>query len=122
MNTLVFQPGMTWRKLAYALSSTSLAYRQILDENPIWNVMESPPPGVVLRVPSLSDNSGGASQQPSVYSQPSGQASPNYYPFTSEDEYFISLFKYSSSALRRVERINGPTNDSTSAFTGRQDS
>ena len=120
MNTFVFQPGMTWRKLGFALYSDSLAYREVLNQNPAWDVTQLPAPGTVLRKSSSSVSGAGASQQPSVFSQALGQASLSYFPFTSQKEYYASLFKYSSLCLKEVDRNNGWANDSYSLVTGIQ--
>ena len=118
MNTFVFQPGMTWRKLGFALYSDSLAYRRVLEENPAYGVTRNPAPGTVLRKSSPTVPVAGASQQPSIYSQPSGQATPSYFPFDSQNEYYSSLFRYSSLSLREVDRNNGWTNDSYPVVSG----
>jgi len=114
MNTLVFQPGMTWRKLGYGLYSDSMAYREVLDQNPKWSVTELPPVGTVLSsqtTPSLS----GISQQSSVFGRPTGLSSLEYYPFESEGSYYSALSRYSRNSLAEVERLNGWTMDSSAA-------
>ena len=120
MNTFVFQPGMTWRKLGFALHSNSLEYRKVLENNPIWDISKLPPPGTVLRGSLNGSPSAGASQQPSVYTQSGLDPSLDYFPFESQTEYYGSLVRYSPSSLRKVERINGLTSDSFSALTGIQ--
>lgn len=111
MNTFVFQPGMTWRKLGFAFYSDSLSYRRVLDQNPAWNVMELPPPGTVLRGSMSSSSFGGASQQPSVFSQGTGANSLNFFPFNNSLDYYTALSRYSPSSLKSVERVNGYTSD-----------
>jgi hypothetical protein len=111
---------MTWRKLGFAIYSDSLAYREVLNQNPAWDVTELPAPGTVLRKSPSSASGAGASQQPSIFSQVAGQASLSYYPFTSQNEYYASLFKYTSLSLKEVDRNNGWTSDSYPVVTGIQ--
>lgn len=120
MNTFVFQPGMTWRKLGFALHSNSLEYRKVLENNPIWDISKLPPPGTVLRGSLNGSPSAGASQQPSVYTQLGSDSFLEFFPFDSQIEYYAALVRYSPSSLRKVERINGLTSDSSPALTGRQ--
>lgn len=118
MNTFVFQPGMTWRKLGFAMYSDSLAYREVLDNNPAWDVTQVPSPGTVLYGSTSQSSAGGASQQPSVFSQPEGQASIDYYPYSSQNAYYTALCRYTPPVLKKVERLNGWTSDSYLAITG----
>lgn len=120
MNTFVFQPGMTWRKIGFALYSNSLAYRDVLENNPVWSVTETPPPGTALRGSSSARMAGGATQQPSIYSIPSTTNYEDYYPFADSTEYFAALAKYSPSSLRKIDRINGLTSDNVAALSGIQ--
>ncbi len=108
---------MTWRKLGYGFHSDSLAYREVLNYNPKWSVVELPPPGTVLQ--EGADTAGsGASQQSPIFGRSSGQTSLDFYPFSSEAEYFLSLSSYNRSALREVSRLNGWSLDSSEVVTG----
>lgn len=120
MKTFVFQPGMTWRKIGYALYSNSLSYREVLEQNPVWDVTQIPPPGTVLRGSQGGSFLSGASQQPSIYSLQGASQSNNFSPFDSSKEYYEALAQYSSSALRKIQFINGLTSDSKPARTGVQ--
>jgi len=108
---------MTWRKLGYGFYSNSLAYRQVLDNNPRWSVVELPPPGTVL-VGGTTNSGAGASQQSPIFGRSSGQEVLDFYPFSSEGEYFSSLSLYSRSSLREVSRLNGWSMDSSEVVTG----
>jgi hypothetical protein len=119
MATLSFQPGATWRKLGFAVYSDSLAYREVLKDNPQWDVLSHPPLGTVLRGKRAQSNAGaGLSQQPSVISPISGSSSLLYYPFDNLAGYLESLRKYSPSALKSVERVNGWSSNDIISDTG----
>lgn len=118
MGTFVFQPGMTWRKVGYALYSNSLSYREVLEANPAWNVTQVPPPGTVLRGSTGSNASYGASQLPSIYSVQNSAGLGDYSPFSSSEEYHKSLSRYSPSSLRNMERVNGLSSDSRAVLSG----
>jgi hypothetical protein len=63
MITVPFQPQFEWRRLGYLFYTDSLKYRDVLDANPQWNVMELPPLGAQIEVQPTSDpGSGGLSQ------------------------------------------------------------
>lgn len=113
MNTFVFQPGMTWRKLGFALYSNSLEYRRVLDDNPSWSVTELPPPGTVLRGSINADSAPGASQMPSVFTDSAVNSSADYFPYETPKEYYSALLRYTPSNLRKVDRINGLASDSS---------
>jgi hypothetical protein len=105
---------MTWRKLGYAFFSDSSRYREVLKQNPGWNVMENPPIGTTLNKPLETSNttSGGLSSQPSVFSFDSENGPQNYYPFPSKQEYFDSVVRYSSASLYVIHKVNGLSIDS----------
>ena len=108
---------MTWRKLGYGFYSDSLSYRQVLDNNPRWSVVELPPSGTVL-VGGTTISGAGSSQQSPVFGRSSGQEVLDFYPFLSEEEYYLSLSSYSRSSLREVSRLNGWSTDSSEVVTG----
>ncbi len=122
MARLIFQPGSTWRKLGYALYSDSSAYREILDQNPQWTVIENPPIGTALRnKPNTMGSVGGGlalSQQSPIVPRPSGDDTSIYYPFETKDDYFESLNKYTANALKKVEQLNGWSANSVASDTG----
>jgi hypothetical protein len=122
MASLIFQPGSTWRKLGYALYSDSLAYREVLNQNPQWTVIESPPAGTTLRNNTNTVGTVGGvsslSQQSPIVPRPSGETTLNYYPFDTKESYFESLNKYTANALRQVERLNGWSANSIVSDTG----
>ena len=53
-----FEQQFTWRQLGYLYFQDSLDYREVLTQNPEWNVTELPPIGAQLRL-SPSANSVG---------------------------------------------------------------
>lgn len=120
MRNFYFQPGSTWRKLGFTLYSNSLSYRDILNDNPNWTVTENPPVGteLVSSGGTAFTSSAGLSQQSPVIPTESFDNSLTYYPFDSEEGYLNSLFRYSPSALRGVERENGWSQNSTISDTG----
>jgi hypothetical protein len=117
MNTFVFQPGMTWGKLGYTFYSNSLEYRKVLEHNPKWSVTELPPLGSVL-VSGSAKPVVGLSQQPSIIGRPSGQTTLDYYPFSDEESYYLSLAQYNPSCLTEVERLNGWSMNSEAVVRG----
>lgn len=119
MATLSFQPGATWRKLGFVLYSDSLAYREVLEDNPQWDVLNHPPAGAALRSRKSVNSSGpGLSQQSSVIAPISDAGALLYYPFDNERDYLRSLLKYSPSAMKDVERVNGWSANSIVSDTG----
>ena len=120
MASLSFQSGSTWRKLGYAIHSNSLSYREVLEDNPQWDVMKHPPIGTRLRSSMSSRASAGLSQQSSVIGIGSNSDSLVYYPFDNRQDYSLSLVKYTSSSLNDVEKINGWSQNSIVADSGYQ--
>ena len=111
-----FQQGDTWRKLGYVYFTNSLEYREVLDQNPQWTVIENPPVGAQLRItPSgLTANEsttfiGGLE---SFYTQ------DIIFPFTSPDEYVAATVRYPLDALLDPFAINGYSQDDEQAYTG----
>ena len=107
MKTIAFQPGHTWRKLGFALYSDSLAYREVLEDNPQWEVLTHPPLGAAIKSRRSPGSSVGLSQQSLTITPIQNSSSDVYFPFESELDYLTATFKYSPSALRDVERNNG---------------
>jgi hypothetical protein len=118
MNSVVFQPGITWAKLGYALYSNSLAYRKVLDQNPKWSVTETPPLGSVI-LADYPDSPGMTNQVVPAIGGSSGSVSEEYFPFDNKLRYFESLYRYNTAALEEVERYNGWSLDSEAALTSK---
>lgn len=122
MSNLVFQSGSTWRKLGFALYSNSLSYREVLENNPAWSVFSNPPEGTVLSSGPSSGSllTAGLSQNSPMVSQPLSVYSEDYYPFTTPEDYVVSLSRYAPNHLKNVERLNGWISNSITADTGVQ--
>jgi hypothetical protein len=120
MITLPFQPQFTWRKLGYAFKTNSLAYRDILDLNPQWNVMELPPIGAQLLLPNPESSSGSLQSATFIPGVPSEAASDAIFPYDSESSYIESLDRYTLQGIVLRGKLNGYTEDSTQAITGVQ--
>lgn len=123
MNTFVFQPGLTWRKAGFALFSDSLAYREILEANPVWDITQSPPPGSLVNSPASSSvSASGTVAMRSMASATYSSSLPpeNYYPFETSGDYFNSLNKYNFGSLKSVDRNNGWVATSTAVIAGNQ--
>jgi hypothetical protein len=116
MNTFVFQPGLTWRKAGYAMMSNSLAYRDVIEANPIWDITSSPPPGSVLYRPESQYK--GQTMETGLMG--STQNPESYYPFDSAEEYSKSFYRYNMQSLLDVERYNGWSLTSTPVLSGLQ--
>ena len=115
-----FQPQYTWRKLWYTFFTDSLKYREVLNENPQWNVTELPPVGAQLRISSPSSQTGGLIGSSFMFGLASGNASEVIEPYNSISEYTVALGRYSVGTLQNREAINGYTSDSFAAYSGIQ--
>lgn len=121
MAKVFFKAGSTWRKLGYALNSDSLTYREIIENNPQWDVTEYPPVGTELRVKTpVSETNAGLSQQSPIVSMTSSNNPLAYYPFYSRESYLESALRYSAGALKNVESLNGWSQNSVASDTGLQ--
>jgi hypothetical protein len=121
MATTPFQQQFTWRKLGYLVFSDSLAYRDVLDENPQWNVVTLPPIGAQIALNSGAQSSNGQLLQSAfVFGLPSGDVSDEISPYSSEKEYFSALNRYNVAGVTNRSRINGYSFDDYSARTGLQ--
>lgn len=116
MNTFVFQPGLTWRKAGYAFFSDSLAYREVINANPIWDITSSPPPGSILYEPDASTT--GMSRETGLMS--SSQNPEDYFPFNSAEDFNKAFYRYNMQSLLNVERYNGWSLTSTPVLSGIQ--
>jgi hypothetical protein len=112
MNSFVLQPSSTWRKLGFALYSDSLRYRDTLELNPKWNVMELPPVGAVLLRNGPTTPAAGLTQSRSLIPRNKPLETSEFFPFSSQEEYSNSLKAYPPSALVQIDRINGWSTDS----------
>jgi hypothetical protein len=53
-----------------------------------------------------------------VFGLPTGELSDQIFPFDTEAEYVSALSRYTSSAVKNRDSINGYTADSEAAYTG----
>ena len=118
--SLPFQQQFTWRKLGYLFYQDSLAYREVLEQNPQWTVTKLPPIGAQIAVEGVGANVGGLTQGNFVFGLPSGPQADEIFPFDTEAAYNEALDKYTLQGVVERETLNGITFDSTQAITGLQ--
>ena len=118
--SLPFQQQFTFRKLGYLYFENSLSYRQVLEQNPQWNVTELPPIGAELRVQRTQGSVGGLTQGNFIFGLPLGDQRDAIFPFDTEPEYTAALNRYTLQGVVGRQTINGVTLDSEQAFTGQQ--
>ena len=109
--SLPFQNQFSWRKLGYLFFTDSLAYREVLEQNPQWRVNELPPLGAQLRISPKSNITNGLTQGGFVFGLPEPDIA-NVFPFSSELGYVEALVQYSLPAVLDRDRINGFSIDS----------
>lgn len=119
MISLPFQPQFTWRKLGYLFFTDSLKYKDVLEENPEWDVTQLPPIGAQLRLPSPSV-AGGLEQASLVFGVDSGNTADEIFPFDTTTEYLDAVSRYSLTQVNQRDRVNGYTMESDAAITGIQ--
>jgi hypothetical protein len=117
-----FQQQFTWRKLGFLYFTNSLSYREVLEENPQWKVTELPPVGAQIRLSNVSPQStpGGITQGSFILGAASESSTESFFPFSSEEEYYTSLNRYTLQGVIDRVTLNGVTLDSTQAITGQQ--
>jgi hypothetical protein len=115
--SLPFQQQFTYRKLGYLFFTDSLAYREVLEQNPQWRMNELPPVGAQLRIASQGNATNGLSQGGFVFGLPEGSIS-QVFPFETEEDYITALVKYTPKAVFNREKINGYTLDSETTTVG----
>jgi len=121
MSTTPFQPQYTWRKLGYLAYTDSLAYREVLDQNPQWDVVTLPPLGAQISIDQTAQNSrGGLLQSAFVYGLPPATVTDAIYPFENSETYFDSLNRYTVAGVIDRARFNGFDQDDYEARTGIQ--
>lgn len=119
MRTIPWQPGFTWRKLGYMAGSNSLAYRNVIEANPGWDVTTEPPIGKVIRL-DMQGSAGTTQGIPTSVSTLGVQPSDLVAPFPTVATYAQALSKYSPSSLMNVDMVNGWSMDTLTAVTGIQ--
>jgi hypothetical protein len=113
-----FQQGDTWRKLGYVYYTNSLEYREVINQNPQWTVVENPPVGAQL----LISPAGSSPNQQSLFTDgpESFYTQDIIFPYTSTDEFVAATIRYPLSALLNPYAINGYSQEDTQAFSGYQ--
>jgi hypothetical protein len=118
--SITWNPGDTWRKLGYFYYTNSLQFRSVIEQNPQWSVIEEPPVGTVLslnvdnsRTLSTTNNSGFFSTETDEFTQAA------IFPFEFQEQYDSQIKKYSVYSLVNYDELNGYTQDTQQAATGR---
>jgi hypothetical protein len=119
--SITWNPGDTWRKLGYFYYTNSLDYREVIAQNPQWSVITEPPVGAVLSVEvdnsrtiGTTNNSGFFPETADLYVQ------EIIFPFENQAQYDAQAAKYSLYSIVNYNEVNGYTQDTTQAATGRQ--
>jgi hypothetical protein len=121
MITVAFQPQFNWRRLGYLFYTDSLRYRDILNNNPQWDVTELPPLGAQLSIQSeLNDTTGGVQGSTFVFGLTAGDESDVIFPYDTTQEYRAALDRYSLYSVFFQDSLNGYSADSNAAVTGKQ--
>ena len=121
--SIPFQQEFTWRKLGYLYFSNSLDYRQVLEQNPQWNVTRLPPVGAQIRIQPTTDTTrspGALTQGAFISGLPSGKNRDKIYPFDTPEEYETALNRYTLKGVLHRQTLNGPSFDNAAAITGNQ--
>ena len=121
--SIPFQQQFTWRKLGYLYFTNSLDYRQVLEQNPQWNVTRLPPVGAQIRTQPTADTTGirgGLTQGSFLNGLPSGRNRDRIYPFDTTEEYNSALNRYTLKGVLQRQSLNGPSFDNAAAITGNQ--
>lgn len=118
--SITWNPGDTWRKLGYYYYTNSLQFRAVIEQNPQWSVIEEPPVGTVLSLDvdnsrnlSTTNNSGFFSTETDEFTQAA------IFPFEFQEQYNSQVEKYSVYSLVNYDELNGYTQDTQQAATGR---
>ena len=119
--SIPFDQSYTWRKLGFLYFTDSLSYREVLDQNPQWEVTELPPVGAQLRISSAAAQASSTLSQGSfVFNGTDNPIQEFIYPFDTLEDYVLSLVRYPEKALANVNQINGYGLNDTAAITGVQ--
>jgi hypothetical protein len=119
--SIPFDQSYTWRKLGFLYFTDSLSYREVLEQNPQWDVTELPPVGAQLRISSVGAQASNALSQGSfVFDGTDNPVQEFIYPFDTLEDYVVSLVRYPEAALANVNQINGINYNDTAAITGVQ--
>lgn len=115
-----FQQQFTYRKLGYLYFQDSLSYREVLEQNPQWNVTELPPVGAQLQISSQNGVAGGLSQGNFIFGLSSASTYGQIFPYETEISYTEALNRYTLQGVVERDKLNGVTLDSTQSITGEQ--
>jgi hypothetical protein len=118
--SLPFEQQFTWRKLGFLFFQDSLKYREVLEQNPQWEVTKLPPVGAQLRISSGGTSAGALTQGNFLFGLPSGSEQDAIFPFDTQESYTESLNRYTLQGVVERNSINGYSFDSQEAITGLQ--
>jgi hypothetical protein len=119
--SIPFDQSYTWRKLGFLYFTDSLSYREVLDQNPQWEVTELPPVGAQLRISSsAAQASNSLSKGGFVFDGTDNPVQEFIFPYDTLSDYVASLVRYPQAALENVNQINGIAYNDTAAITGVQ--
>jgi hypothetical protein len=116
--TIPFEPGYTWRKLGYLYFTNSLAYRDVIEQNPQWDVTELPPVGAALRISNGGENNVEGSSFLTGVDNFSVQ--DIIFPYQNTSEYLEAISRYTTQTVIEVNRLNGFSQDDLAVYTGNQ--
>lgn len=118
--SLPFEQQFTWRKLGYLFFEDSLSYREVLEQNPQWEVTKLPPVGAQLRISGRNGSIGTLNQGNFVFGLPLEDQEDLIFPFITQQEYTNALNRYTLQGVVEREKLNGYDLDSEVAITGVQ--
>lgn len=118
-----FEQSFTWRQLGYLYFQDSLDYREVLAQNPEWDVTELPPIGAQLRLTPSADSvgtPGGLTQGSFITGLAPQQNSNDFFPYDTQIEYDKALYRYTLQGVFERQTINGLSFATNQAITGLQ--
>jgi hypothetical protein len=107
-NRLIFvEQNDTWGKLGYVLHGDSMAFRDVLEDNPGWDMTKLPAPGTVLFTTSMTNMTGSLTGFPYIDRiGPERVITEDTFPWESSQTQADRLMSYSPSAINYHKEIN----------------
>ena len=117
-----FEQQFTWRKLGYLFFEDSLSYREVLEQNPQWEVTKLPPVGAQLSISGTNGSAGQLTQGNFIFGLGGGGEDEinRIFPFETAAAYDQALNRYTLQGVVNREQINGYNIDSAATITGVQ--